>query len=57
MTVSALYLADYSIRGGHDQAFGQGVRWDADLLTGYDTEFLAGVDRRELGPSKMKIDR
>jgi hypothetical protein len=46
MTVSAVYLADYSIFGGHDQAFGQGVRWDPDLLSGYDTEFLAGVDRR-----------
>jgi hypothetical protein len=32
--VTALYLSDFSIRGGRDSGFGQDVKWDLDLLAG-----------------------
>lgn len=39
--VTALYLSDYSIRGAEDRGFGQVVKWDIDLLAGYDYRFVA----------------
>lgn len=46
LEVTALYLADYSVRGGYDRAFGQAVKWDVDLLAGYEARFVAGADAR-----------
>jgi glycosyltransferase involved in cell wall biosynthesis len=48
--ITALYLSDFSIRGGHDKGFGQAVRWDIDLLEGYRSEFMGhAAKRREIG--------
>lgn len=44
--VAAVYLSDYSLRGSHDAGFGQDVRWDVDLLSGYRPIFVPGADRR-----------
>ena len=44
---TALYLSDFSVRGSLDAAFGQPVKWDVDLLSGYDVRFVAGADLRE----------
>ena len=46
LSVTALYLSDYSIRGAPDRAFGREVKWDVDLLAGYDAQFIAGAERR-----------
>jgi len=46
LTVSALYLSDYSIRGAADQGFGRVVKWDVDLLAGYEARFVGGAERR-----------
>ncbi|MGP0094503.1 MAG: glycosyltransferase family 4 protein [Xanthobacteraceae bacterium] len=40
LDVTALYLSDFSIRGGKDADFGQEVKWDVDLLAGYESLFL-----------------
>src|SRR5215813_12624642 len=40
LDVTALYLSDFSIRGGKDVGFGQDVTWDLDLLAGYRSVFL-----------------
>jgi glycosyltransferase involved in cell wall biosynthesis len=45
--ITALYLSDFSVRGSHDAAFGQPVKWDVDLLSGYDVRFVKGADLRE----------
>jgi len=34
LEVTALYLSDFSIRGGKDAGFGREVKWDVDLLAG-----------------------
>src|ERR1700742_1015053 len=47
LEVTALYLSDISIRGGNDVEFGQDVKWDIDLLTGYPSVFISGANRRE----------
>ena len=36
----AIYLTDFSLRGAVDKQFGQAVRWDIDLLAGYDHHFV-----------------
>lgn len=46
LSVTALYLSDYSVRGATDQGFGHAVKWDIDLLTGYNVRFVRGADRR-----------
>lgn len=46
LNISAFYLSDYSIRGATDAAFGQSVKWDIDLLSGYSPIFVEGADRR-----------
>ena len=38
--MTALYLSDFSIKGGKDVGFDQDVKWDLDLLTGYRSIFL-----------------
>jgi glycosyltransferase involved in cell wall biosynthesis len=49
-TVSALYLSDFSLRGGHDDGFGQALTWDVDLLGGYRASFMGeAAARRRMG--------
>lgn len=38
--VTALYLSDLSLRGGRDRGFGQAIKWDIDLLAGYEAKFM-----------------
>src|SRR5438270_13372792 len=40
LEVTALYLSDFSIRGGKDVGFDCDVKWDVDLLRGYQSIFL-----------------
>jgi glycosyltransferase involved in cell wall biosynthesis len=50
LEVTALYLSDFSIRGGRDSGFGQDIKWDLDLLHGYRSVFLGDAARtREPG--------
>ena len=50
LEVTALYLSDFSIRGGKDAGFGRDVKWDLDLLAGYRSVFLGDAARtREPG--------
>lgn len=44
--ITALYLSDFSVRGSLDRAFGQPVKWDIDLLSGYDARFIKGAALR-----------
>jgi glycosyltransferase involved in cell wall biosynthesis len=44
--VTALYLSDFSVRGSLDRAFGQALKWDIDLLSGYDARFIKGAGLR-----------
>src|SRR6516165_5369050 len=44
--VTALYLSDFSIRGSLYHAFGHAVKWDIDLLSGYDARFIKGAGLR-----------
>jgi|SRR5579871_1335331 len=46
LEVSAIYLSDYSVRGAQDHAFGRVVKWDVDLLSGYDAHFVRGASTR-----------
>lgn len=45
--VTGLYLSDFSVRGAHDRAFGRTVKWDIDLLAGYDARFVGPASRRD----------
>jgi glycosyltransferase involved in cell wall biosynthesis len=45
LELTALYLSDFSIRGGRDVGFGQDVKWDLDLLAGYRSVFLGDAAR------------
>jgi glycosyltransferase involved in cell wall biosynthesis len=45
LDLTALYLSDFSIRGGRDVEFGQNVKWDLDLLAGYRSVFLGDAAR------------
>jgi glycosyltransferase involved in cell wall biosynthesis len=45
LELTALYLSDFSIRGGRDVGFGQEVKWDLDLLAGYRSVFLGDAAR------------
>lgn len=40
LSVTALYLSDFSMRGAHDRDFGREVSWDIDLLAGYPSKFV-----------------
>lgn len=47
MDVGAIYLSDYSIRGGvTDAAFGRVVKWDVDLVSGYTVRFARHASSR-----------
>ena len=54
ISVTALYLSDYSIRGEVDKAFGRVVKWDVDLLAGYEARFVAGASTRMPGMSAAR---
>jgi len=43
--VTAIYGSDFSIAGYHDVEFKSSFRWDADLLSGYASEFLSRADK------------
>ena len=45
MEITALYLSDYSLRGGADRGFARPVQWDIDLLAGYEARFVRGAER------------
>jgi glycosyltransferase involved in cell wall biosynthesis len=47
IAITALYLSDYSVRGALDRSFGQVVKWNIDLLSGYDARFVSGASRRD----------
>jgi len=47
LAVSAIYLSDYSVRGAQDHAFGRVVKWDVDLLAGYEPHFVRGASSRD----------
>src|SRR5215813_6050974 len=50
LDVTALYLSDFSVRGGKDAGFDRDVKWDLDLLAGYRSVFLGDAARtREPG--------
>ena len=50
LELTALYLSDFSIRGGRDVGFGRDVTWNVDLLAGYRSVFLGEAARtREPG--------
>lgn len=40
LEITALYLSDFSVRGGRDADFAREVKWDIDLLAGYCSLFL-----------------
>ena len=44
-----LYLSDFSLRGAIDPQFGQTVKWDIDLLKGYESHYLS-VDYETVEP-------
>jgi glycosyltransferase involved in cell wall biosynthesis len=44
--VTAIYLSDFSIRGAPDREFRTSIKWDVDLLQGYDARFVDGYERR-----------
>jgi glycosyltransferase involved in cell wall biosynthesis len=46
LSVTALYLSDYSVRGASDRGFGRIVKWDVDLLAGYEARLIRGAERR-----------
>jgi glycosyltransferase involved in cell wall biosynthesis len=46
LAVGAIYLSNYSIRGATDRSFGMKVKWDIDLLSGYEARFVPGAERR-----------
>ena len=47
LAITALYLSDYSIRGAIDGGFGRPVKWDIDLLHGYQARFVEGAEKRD----------
>ena len=46
LEVTALYLSDFSLRGGRDAGFDRDVTWDVDLLGGYQSVFLGDAARK-----------
>lgn len=43
----ALYLTDFSLRGAVDKQFGRAVKWDIDLLQGYESHFIGETYRTD----------
>ncbi len=45
-----LYLSDFSVRGELDPGFKQSVKWDIDLLEGYEYQFMGkAASKRKIG--------
>src|SRR5690242_18522850 len=60
LEVTALYVSDASVRGSRDPGFDRDVKWDIDLLAGYNAIFLnSGKLSRETHPlsSLVKVWR
>jgi glycosyltransferase involved in cell wall biosynthesis len=53
--VTALYLSDFSIRGGMDPGFDRPVTWDIDLLAGYTPVFMADASRGDISGFFSKV--
>lgn len=50
LDTTALYLSDFSIKGGIDPGFKRSVTWDIDLLDGYRPQFMGeAASRRRIG--------
>lgn len=50
LQTTALYLSDFSLKGGSDPGFGQTISWDVDLLDGYESKFMGDrAGRRRIG--------
>jgi glycosyltransferase involved in cell wall biosynthesis len=51
LETTALYLSDFSLKGGADPGFRRAVTWDVDLLDGYEAKFMGGekASRRRIG--------
>lgn len=51
LETTALYLSDFSLKGGADPGFGRSITWDVDLLEGYQAKFMGGMkaSRRRIG--------
>lgn len=51
LDTTALYLSDFSLKGGADPGFRKSVKWDVDLLGGYTAEFIGDkkASRRRIG--------
>jgi glycosyltransferase involved in cell wall biosynthesis len=44
--IRVFYLWDFGVTEKQDKGFGQAVKWDVDLLEGYDHEFVPNVSKR-----------
>lgn len=51
LVTTALYLSDFSLKGGTDPGFKREVTWDVDLLDGYEAKFVGGekASHRRIG--------
>ncbi|EGD57206.1 glycosyl transferase group 1 [Novosphingobium nitrogenifigens DSM 19370] len=52
IALKVFYMSDISIRGGFDPGFGGEVKWNIDLLEGYDHEFV-GKHYRSINPNRF----
>ena len=48
MQVTALYCSDFSLRGAIDPGFKQAVKWNVDLLSGYQSVFLGEAAKQRI---------
>ena len=53
--VTALYLSNFSVRGSLDREFGEVLKWDIDLLSGYDARFVKGAELRPQSGSFFSV--
>lgn len=50
-----IFMSDFSVRGAMDPGFGTAVRWDIDLLAGFDPVFLPGAAQRGMEPGLLRM--
>src|SRR5690242_10917715 len=50
--LTVFFCSDWGLKPYHDEDFGQAVKWDIDLLEGYQSEFLAN---RSLSPNVARF--
>jgi glycosyltransferase involved in cell wall biosynthesis len=50
--LTVFFCSDWGLHSYHDEGFGQAVKWDIDLLEGYQSEFLAN---RSLSPNVARF--